>query len=114
MASQYYNRYQDLIINGQQTIVPFVKLIPKSTDKIYIYRTSISRLDKVSQTYYGSPYFGWLILQANPEYGSSEINIPDNASLKIPFPLLATLLDYKTALQTHFYYYGKLTNIFRK
>jgi hypothetical protein len=24
------------------------------------------------------------------------------------------LLDYKTALQTHFYYYGKWTNIFRK
>ena len=47
MANQYYNRYQDLIVNGEQTIVPYVKLIPKSTDKIYIYRTSISRLDKV-------------------------------------------------------------------
>jgi hypothetical protein len=43
MASQYYNRYQDLIVNGQQIIIPFVKLIPKSTDKIYIYRTGISR-----------------------------------------------------------------------
>ena len=33
--------------------------------------------------------------------------VTDNTSLKIPFPLLSTLLDYKTALQTHFYYYGK-------
>lgn len=107
MANQYYNRYQDLIVNAEQIIVPYVKLIPKSTDKIYIYRNGISRLDKVSQTYYGTPYFGWLILQANPEFGGSEVNIPDNSSLKIPFPLLSTLLDYKTALQTHFYYYGK-------
>jgi hypothetical protein len=28
--------------------------------------------------------------------------------------LLSTILDYKTALQTHFYYYGKWVNIFRK
>ena len=32
-----------------------------------------------------SPYFGWLIMQANPEYGGSEIDIPDNTTLKIPF-----------------------------
>jgi hypothetical protein len=107
MANEYYNRYQDLIINGIQTIVPYVKIPPKSTDKIQIYRIGITRLDKVSQNYYNSPYFGWLILQANPEFGGSEINIPDNAILKIPFPLTASLLDYKTALQTHFFYYGK-------
>ena len=107
MANQYYNRYQDLITNGVQTIIPYVKIPPKSTDKVQIYRLGITRLDKVSQNYYGSPFFGWLILQANPEFGGSEVNIPDNAILKIPFPLTASLLDYKTALQTHFFYYGK-------
>jgi hypothetical protein len=107
MGFQYWNRYSQFLINGQQTVVPFVQLPQKGTDKAYIYKVAKSRLDRVSQEYYGTPYFGWLILQANPEYGGSEINIPDNSSLKIPFPLLSTLLDYKTALQTHFYYYGK-------
>jgi hypothetical protein len=107
MPFQYYNRYNNLIVNGSQINIPYVTLPSKSTDKMYIYRIGVSRLDKVSQTYYGSPYFGWLILQANPEYGGSEVNIPNNTTLKIPFPLTASLLDYKTALQTHFYYYGK-------
>lgn len=107
MPYEYYNRYQDLITNGEYVIIPYVKIPAKTTDKIYIYRIGVSRLDKISQSYYGSPYFGWLILQANPEFGGSEIDIPDNTPLKIPFPLTASLLDYKTALQTHFYYYGK-------
>ena len=107
MANQYYNRYENLIVNGNQTVIPGVNLPAKSTDKIFIYRVGVSRLDKISQTYYGAPYFGWLILQANGEYGGSEIGIPDNAILKIPFPLLASLLDYKSALDTHFYYYGR-------
>lgn len=107
MDNQYYNRYQNLVVNGQQTVVPYVSMPAKTSDKMYIYRVGISRLDKVSQTYYGTPYFGWLILQANGIYGGSEIDIPDNSTLKIPFPLLTSLLDYKTALDTHFYYYGR-------
>jgi hypothetical protein len=107
MANQYYNRYQNLIVNGEFTNIPYVSLPDKTSDKIQIYRQGISRLDKISQTYYGTPYFGWLILQVNGIYGSSEVNIPDNSILKIPFPLLTSLLDYKSALDNHFYYYGK-------
>jgi hypothetical protein len=107
MANQYYNRYQNLIQNGVQTVIPYVKLPAKSTDKVQIYRIGITRLDKVSQTFYGTPFFGWLILQANPEFSGSEINIPDNAILKIPFPLTSSLLDYKSALDNYFLYYGK-------
>ena len=98
MANEYYNRYQNFILNGTQRNIPYVKLPPKSTDKVQIYRVVITRLDKVSQTFYGTPYFGWLILQANPEYGGSEINIPDNAILKIPFPLTSSSFrDYLLA-----------------
>jgi hypothetical protein len=96
MANQYYNRYQNFILNGTQRNIPYVKLPPKSTDKVQIYRVGITRLDKVSQTFYGTPYFGWLILQANPEYGGSEI-----------FPLTSSLLDYKSALDNYSFYYGK-------
>ncbi len=65
------------------------------------------QLDKVSQEYYNSPVFSWLILQANPQFGGLENNIYDGAVLIIPFPLLPSLQDYKAALENHFYYYGR-------
>ena len=107
MKYRFYNRYQGLIVNGQQKLIPYVKIPAKTTDKVYIYRSGISRLDKISQSFYGAPYYGWLILQANPEYGGSEIDIPNNAILKIPFPLQSSLLDYKTAVQNYYVYYGQ-------
>jgi hypothetical protein len=44
---------------------------------------------------------------ANPQYGSLEKDIPDGTVLFIPFPLTQSLQDYKNALDTHFYYYGR-------
>jgi hypothetical protein len=32
MAYQYYNRYSDFLINGEQTVVPFVQLPQKTTE----------------------------------------------------------------------------------
>jgi hypothetical protein len=84
-----------------------VQLPQKTTDKAYIYKVAKSRLDKVSQEYYNSPYFSWLILQANPQFGGLENYIYDGAILIIPFPLLPSLQDYKAALENHFYYYGR-------
>lgn len=107
MALQYYNRYQNFLINGQQTIVPFVQLPQKTTDKTYIYKVGKSRLDKVSQEMYSSPFFGWLILQANPQFGGLENNITDGSILIIPFPLITSLQDYNTSLNNYFYYYGR-------
>ena len=69
MASQYYNRYSDFLINGEQTVVPFVNLPQKPSDKVFIYKVGKSRLDKTSQEFYNSPVFNWLILQANPQFG---------------------------------------------
>jgi hypothetical protein len=107
MALQYYNRYNDFLIDGNQTVVPFVKIPLKTTDKNYIYKLGQTRLDKISQQFYDSPYFGWLILQANPQFGGNEFIIPDGTVLTIPFPLLASLQDYNNALENHFYYYGR-------
>ena len=107
MAFQYWNRYSEFLINGEQTVVPYVQLPQKTTDKAYIYKVARSRLDRVSQEYYNSPYFSWLILQANPQFGGLENNIYDGAVLIIPFPLLPSLQDYKAALENHFYYYGR-------
>jgi hypothetical protein len=107
MARQNYNRYKDFVINGEQTVVPYITLPSKSTDKRYIYKIGMSRLDKVSQQYYGSPLFGWLILQANPQFMGVEWNIPDGSILTIPFPLVASLQDYKNQLDDHLFYYGR-------
>jgi hypothetical protein len=104
---QYYNRYNNFVLNGKPTVVPYVQLPTKSSDKRYIYRTGLSRLDKISQQYYNSPYFGWLIMIANPELGGSEFSIPDGTVLNVPFPLISSLQDYKTALNNYFFYYGK-------
>ncbi len=107
MARQGYNRYSDFLINGEQTIVPYIKLPAKSTDKRYIYKVAMSRMDKISQQYYGTPTFGWLILLANPIYAGLEWNIPDGTILTIPYPLVTSLQDYKTELNNHFFYYGR-------
>ena len=107
MALQTYNRYLNFLVNDQQTIVPYVNLPRKSTDKVYIYKQDMSRLDKVSQQYYGSPTFGWLIMMANPQFGGLEFNIPDGSILKIPYPLISSLQDYKNSLDNYFFYYGR-------
>ena len=104
---QYYNRYSSFLNNGQQSVVPYIKLPTKSTDKNYIYKVGQSRLDVISQQYYNSPFFGWLILQANPQYSGMESNIQDGSILTIPFPLLTSLQDYKNELDNHTFYYGR-------
>ncbi len=103
----YYDRYKNFLISGQQTVVPFIELPQKNGDKQYIYKENVSRLDKISFEYYGSPLFVWLILAANPQYGGLEYKIPDGAVLTIPFPLVSSLQDYNTALERYFLYYGR-------
>lgn len=107
MSFPYYNRYNEFSVNGVQSVVPFVQLPKKVTDKNYIYKVGRSRLDKVSQEFYNSPVFNWLILQSNPQFGGLENNIYDGAILNIPFPLIPSLQDYKSALENYFYYYGR-------
>lgn len=107
MSNLYYNRYNTFSINGQQSVVPFVKIPAKSSDLKFFYKKGVSRLDKISQEYYSTPFFGWLIMMANPEYGGLEWNIPDGALLIIPFPLVSSLQDYESELKNYFFYYGK-------
>jgi hypothetical protein len=104
---QYYNRYQKFLIDGRQTVVPFVSIGTRTTDQSYVYIKNRTRLDKISFEKYGSPYFGWLILAANPIYGGLETEIPDGSVIILPFPLLTALKDYKSAIDTHIFYYGR-------
>ena len=108
MANQYLDRYQYFEDDdGSFTIVPGVRMPVKSTDKYIQYRRNRDRLDKMSQEYYDSPLFGWLILIANPLAGSIEYLIPDNYLLRVPFPLIPSLQDYKKAVDLYKMRYGE-------
>ena len=89
-----YDRYKSFRINGDVQIVPFIPIKEKESDIFIVYEKGKKRLDKLSYEYYGNSDYGWLILQANPQYGSMEFLIPDKVEIRIPYPLDETLLDY--------------------
>ena len=107
MSRQYYDRYQFFDNNGKFQIVPGIEMPIKPSDKYIQYKKGRDRLDKISQEYYGSPTFSWLILQANPLAGGIEFLIPDNFYIRIPFPLLDSLQDYKNGVELYNLYYGE-------
>lgn len=100
MAKQYYDRYQQFRNDNQVKVLPFIK-IPISDGDIFIGYTSRTRLDIVSNTYYGSPYYGWLIMQANPEYGGLEFDIPEGSTIRVPFPLISALQSYQQEIKNY-------------
>ena len=107
MSRNYLDRYQYFLTDGEFRIIPGIELPIKSTDKYLQYKKGKSRLDVISQENYGTPLFGWLILVSNPLAGSIEFDIPDNFYLRIPFPLVTSLQDYKNQVELYKLYYGE-------
>lgn len=107
MSRDYYDRYQFFIQDGEFKIVPGIDIPIKGTDKYIQYTRGKDRLDKLSQEYYNSPTFGWLIMMANPQAGTNEFEIPNNFLLRIPFPLVNTLQDYRRGVELYKLYYGE-------
>lgn len=107
MSRQYFDRYQYFVKDGNFRIIPGIEIPIKGSDKYIQYKKGKDRLDKISQEYYGSPTFSWLILLANPLAGSVEFLIPDNFYIRVPFPLLDTLQDYKNGVESYKLYYGQ-------
>lgn len=81
-----FDRYFYYRINGNVDQVPFVEIPVSSSDRYEEWKEGISRLDKISQRYYGSPFYDWIILQANPEF-IFEFDIPDGTIIRIPYPI---------------------------
>lgn len=94
MGKDYYNRYNGFNNGGKYSMLPFIKIEPKGTDKTVVWKLQRDRMDKLSQEYYGNPYHGWLIMLANPKYGGLEDNIPDGEIIRIPYPFNDTLQQY--------------------
>ena len=101
MPQRDYNRYEILINSNNTTdLMPFVELPLNTSDKYETWNTQYSRLDKLSQKYYGSPFYDFLILYANPDF-VTEWDIPQGYVLRIPFPLQKVKADYENALTTY-------------
>ena len=108
MSNQYFDRYQFFTNDdGSFKISPGIEIPIKSTDRYIFFKLGKDRLDKLSQEYYDTPLFGWLILMANPIVGGLEFNIPDNFLIRIPFPLIASLQDYRKNVDLYKMYYGE-------
>lgn len=99
MAKQYYDRYNDFRVGNTVKCLPYIKITAQATDITIEYKNR-TRLDIVSQTYYGTPYYGWLILQANPGY-SMEFDIPDGTVIRVPFPLTNALQAYNDTVDVY-------------
>jgi hypothetical protein len=99
MAS--YDRYSQFRQDGTIGIVPFGAVPEKDTDYYEIYIKGKTRLDILSYQYYNDSSYGWLIMQANPQYGSIEFEIPDMATLRIPYPLSQSIQDYRASIEEY-------------
>lgn len=92
-----YDRYYLLKKGDIYKSMPFIKIPKNNTDKYIEWKSNINRLDKLSEKYYGSPFYDFFILYANPEF-LSEWDIPDNTIIRIPFPLDVVKSYYENEL----------------
>lgn len=96
-----FDRYSKFRKGNEIGIVPFCEIPKSSSDMYEVYEKGVTRLDKISYEYYGDSNYAWLILQANPEYGSLEFNIPDGSNLRIPYPLTQAINTYKKQIEDY-------------
>lgn len=95
---EYYDRYQSFRSNGQVKIMPNIKIESGNEDIIILYDKSKMRLDTLSYKYYGDSNYAWLIMLANPRYGSMEFEIPDKVYLRIPYPITSAIGRYENGI----------------
>jgi len=102
----YYDRY--INFRGQNTVnpMPFIRIPEKGTDIMDVYSKGNDRMDKISNKYYGTPFFGWLIMLANPQHGM-EFDIPDNTIIRVPYPLNESLQHYIDQVNKYKDLYGE-------
>ena len=105
--AQYYDRYSKFRTNADIKQIPGITIPIDGADKYNVYKLGLTRLDKLSNTYYNNPYSGWLIMLANPEFGGLEFNIPDSTIIRIPFPFDSAVSRYINQVSNHKELYGE-------
>lgn len=101
-----YRRYAKFTNEGKCLIVPFIPIPNRDTDYYETYEVGRTRLDILSYKYYKSPDYAWLIMQANPHFGSLEYLIPPGAEIRIPYPLEVVLERYDSDIRDYDEMYG--------
>ena len=104
--ARYYDRYSNFRYDGSMKPIPGLYIPTEATDKKIIYRVGDTRLDKVSNLYYNTPYCGWLIMLGNPQYGGLEFTIPDQSIIVIPFPFESAISRYQNEINKYNLLYG--------
>lgn len=99
--SNYVDRYENFKSGNSISLIPKITIPVLDTDKVFVFRVGKTRLDVISQNYYGNPYHGWLIMLANPEFGGLEFNIPDKTILRIPFPFNVVISNYNNSVEKY-------------
>lgn len=96
---RYKKIISDPTSNQSSVIISYVGVkypeIPYLDSDIYVYTTIGDRLDKLSQQYYGSPEYYWVIASANPDVGLNSLYIPEGAQIRIPINLNNIILSFK-------------------
>ena len=98
---QSYDRYNLFRNEDSIGFMPAITLDKKNTDYYEIYRAGQTRLDVLSNKYYGNPSYGWLILMANQYHGSMEYEIEDRIAIRIPYPLETTIREYAEKVELY-------------
>ncbi len=98
--TEFYDRYSEFRVGNNFIPVPSIEIPKLETDETEIYDSN-NRLDKISNKYYLSPLFGWLIKLANPDLPSMEFDYPNNTILRIPFPLKSGIERYIEGVKEH-------------
>ena len=87
MPYRDYNRYSILKkSDGTTELMPFINIPVSTSDKYEYWNGETSRLDILSQKYYGNPFYDFLIIYANGGF-LTEFDIPDGTLIRIPYPL---------------------------
>lgn len=99
--AQYFDRYGKFKNNGEIKPIPGIKIPVSPSDKNIVYEMGKTRLDILSQKYYNSPYYGFLIMLANPQYGGMEFDIKDRDVIRIPYPLESAIERYLSGVERY-------------
>lgn len=98
MPANSYNRYKLLQqTNGTSLTMPFVPIPVLPSDKYVYWNDGFDRMDKLSNKYYGNPFYDFIILNANPQY-NNEWEIPAESVIRIPFPLDKSVSNFENTL----------------
>ena len=100
------SRYNEFINDGKCEYVPFIEIPKQASDYYVMFDSNVMRMDTLSYQYYKNPNYGWVILQANPEYGSLEFSIPNGTIIRIPYPIENVLNAYNEDIKKYKQIYG--------